>query len=325
MLSNESPLVEPPPDEEPQIPEPTPNCEVLLANGQWQSLVGMSDAQLHQLQWQQEPAFAAAIQSLPKGSEERATVTGQAYNTICAILAAQQEDDGPLTMGLDSRYVQLVLELLNTQVRQGIGQPQLFEVGYGSGSMLKAVCDRGFAVGGVEISSTMRDDAIGVLGEEFADRLLLGDLRSVENDSLPERPSLVYWNDVFEHICPDEIEDYLTQIHKRLVPGGALVTITPNWLLRPSDVTGDFCPLRTEARGLHLKEYRLAEVSRLLKKSGFRHIATPLFVTRGRIVLMGGGLRLGKQLVEPLLERLPVRVAHLLCRGLGLSYTIATK
>ena len=63
--------------------------------------------------------------------------------------------------------------------------------------------------------------------------LLLGDLRSVDQKSLTNRPSLVYWNDVFEHICPDEISDYLEKIYSLLVPGGSLVTITPNWLLRP--------------------------------------------------------------------------------------------
>ncbi len=311
------------PIKETPISKPAPT--VMLADGQWQSLEGIDADELHELQWQQEQKFATAIQSFPKGSEERAMVIGQAYNTVCTILAAQRDDDGPLVMGLDARYVRLVLELLDKQVRQGIGRPRLFEVGYGSGSMLKEVCDHGFPVSGVEISSTMRDDAIGVLGEKFSDRLLLGELHSVNEDSLPGRPSLVFWNDVFEHICPDEIKDYLDQIYKLLLPGGALVTITPNWLLRPSDVTGDFCPPRTEACGLHLKEYRLAEVSRLLKKSGFRHVTVPLVVSKGRMLLLGSGLRLGKQLVEPLLDRLPVRAAHLLCRGLGLSCTIATK
>jgi len=109
------------------------------------------------------------------------------------------------------------------------------------------------------------------------------------------------------------------------MPGGQLVTITPNWLLRPSDVTGDFCPPRTEANGLHFQEYRLAEVTGLLKQAGFRRVAAPLFVNRKRIYQFGGGFRLGKQWIEPLLDKLPVQPAHLLCRGLGLSCTIATK
>ncbi|NOY43426.1 MAG: class I SAM-dependent methyltransferase [Planctomycetes bacterium] len=302
-----------------------PSREVTLANGQPQSLEGLSASELQELQWDQEQQFAAAMKQAPRGSDQRVAIVGQAYDTVCAILSAQQTDDQPLVMGLDARYIRLVLSQLNRQVRQGMGQPRLFEVGYGSGMMLKEARDRGFPVGGIEVSSTMRDEAIGVLGENFADQLLLGDLRSVEKDSLSGRPSLIYWNDVFEHICPDEIEDYLAKIYELLAPEGVLITITPNWLLRPSDVTGDFCPLRTEARGLHLKEYRLAEVSHLLKKAGFRRVATPLVVTKKRIITCGSGLRLAKQLVEPLFDRLPVRPAHLLCRGFGMSCTLATK
>ena len=313
-------------DPPPSAPQPEATTSgVLLADGKWATLEGLSVEMLQHLQWEQEQKFANAIRALPKGSPDRALVISQAYDTVCAILSAQQGDDQPLVMGLDPRYGRLVVELLNQQIHRGIGQPRFFEIGYGSGMMLEEVRDHGFNAGGIEVSNTMRDEAISVLGEKFADQLLLGDLRNVSKDSLPGRPSLIYWNDVFEHICPDEIAEYLDKIHELLMPGGQLVTITPNWLLRPSDVTGDFCPPRTEAVGLHLKEYRLAEVTKLLKQAGFRRVAAPLFVTPGRIFHFGGGFRLGKQWIEPLLDKLPLRPAHLLCRGLGLSCTIATK
>lgn len=309
----------------PDISPPAAAPQVMMADGSWQSLDGLSIEQLQRLQWEQEQKFANAIRVLPKGSDDRARVIGQAYDTVCAILSAQQPAGQPLVMGLDPRYGRLVVELLNQQINRGIGHPRFFEIGYGCGVMLKEVRDHGFPAGGIEVSTTMRDEALGMLGEKSADQLLLGDLRSVTKDSLPGRPSLIYWNDVFEHVCPDEIADYLDKIYELLMPGGQLLTITPNWLLRPSDVTGDFCPPRTEANGLHLKEYRLAEVTKLLKQAGFRRVATPLVVSRKRIYQLGGGFRLGKQWIEPLLDRLPVRPAHLLCRGLSLSCTIATK
>lgn len=297
----------------------------MLADGTWHSLAGMSVAELSALQWEQEQRFARAIAATPKKSHERELVTGQAYDTICAILAAINGDSMPLQMGLDKRYTRLVLELLYRQVSRGIGRPRLFEIGYGSGLLLKEVSDHGFAVGGVEISAMMREQAIQLLGARHASSLHSGDIRHIVGEELRERPSLVYWNDVFEHICPDEIGDYLALIHQILQPRGMLVTITPNWLLRPSDVTRVFCPLRTEARGLHFKEYRLSEVTKLLKQAGFRRVATPMVVSRQRIYLCGGGGRIAKQWCEPLLDRLPIKPAHLLCRGLGLSYTIATK
>lgn len=319
------PTIPPPPVPEPPQQAPESAREVMLANGEWHSLEGLSARELHQLQWEQEQRFANAILQCPKGSRERGLVTCQAYDTICAILAAQQADAGPLAMGVDPRYMQFVLELLHRQVRNGIGQPRLFEIGYGSGTLLKEVSDHGYRVGGIEVSTAMREQALSLLGARFADLLQLGDLRELPKESAPDRATLVYWNDVFEHICPDEISEYLEKIHQMLIPGGSLVTITPHWLLRPSDVTGDFCPPRTEPRGLHFKEYRLAEVSRLLKTAGFRRVGTPLFVTHSQIYLVGGGLRRLKQLTEMLLDELPVRYAHFLCRGLGMSITIATK
>ena len=76
---------------------------------------------------------------------------------------------------------------------------------------------------------------------------------------------------------------------------------------------------------MHLKEYTLVEVSRLLRRAGFTRVATPLIVVPQRVVFCGNGLIGLKRLLEPGLERLPFPFAKLLCRGLGLSCTLATK
>jgi SAM-dependent methyltransferase len=285
----------------------------------------MSFSQLQALQWQLEQTSARTIMQHPKGSRERALAIGQAYDTICTILAAQGDGaDQPLVMGLDPRYVRLVLKLLRQQL-ESRHQPRLFEVGYGCGALLAEVSGFGYAVGGIEVSEIMRAQALERLGNRYSASLLLGDLRSVGLDVLAGRPTMIYWNDVLEHIPPDEVGEYVDHIYRLLAPGGMLVTITPNWLLRPSDGTGDFCPWRTEARGLHLKEYRLAEVTRLLQNAGFRRVSTPILTTRSRLIACGGGGRIVKQFIEPWLDRLPVRAARLLCRGLAMSTTIAWK
>ena len=66
-------------------------------------------------------------------------------------------------------------------------------------------------------------------------------------------------------------------------------------------------------------------MTRLLKRAGFRRVSTPLGTTPERVVLCGGGGRLVKQLIEPALDRLPVKAARFLCRGFAMSCTIATK
>jgi 2-polyprenyl-3-methyl-5-hydroxy-6-metoxy-1,4-benzoquinol methylase len=317
--------------------EPTPPDTVMLANGQTASLAGMSYDALHQLQWEQEQKFARAITAFPAGSPQRTLIVGQAYDTISTILVREAEErarqggaadakgETPLVMGFDPKYVKFVLQLLNTQVARGEGRPRMFEIGYGSGVLLKEVRDYGFEVGGIEVSAAMQERAVRVLGDRYAPGLLVGDFRTLALADLPGPPTLVYWNDVLEHVAVDEAEDYLAHIYKLLAPRGQLVTITPNWLMRPSDVTADFCPPRTEARGLHLKEYRLAEVTRMLRRAGFRRVATPLCTTRSRVWLGGGGFRRTKQLLEPALDRAPIKLARLLCRGFAMSCTIATK
>jgi SAM-dependent methyltransferase len=241
-------------------------------------------------------------------------------------LAAQslRAADEPVVMGMNPRYEQLVAKLLSRWQARGVS-PRFFEVGYGSGVFLHRIQQQGYEVAGIEVSAAMREHACRLFGPGHEKDLLLGDVLGWE--LAPDQPPyhVAYWNDVFEHIPPDEIGDYLDKIHDLLIPGGALVTITPNWHTRPNDVTVAMYPPRTEAAGLHLKEYSLREVTRLLRKRGFSRVATPLFFTHNRAFICRGGLAWLKCLLEPTLEWLPFRLAQILCRGFCLSCTLAAK
>jgi len=298
---------------------------VLAATGACENISGMNEHELRQLQWEQERQFAQRILAADKGSRQRAEATRQAYNTVIAILDAVEGPlDETLVMGMDHRYEQIVLHSLRQQSRQGL-RPAFFEIGYGAGSLLKRLSDCGYEVAGIEVCDSLCQRARRLMGPHQATRLLLGDFLGHDFDTSEHRYSLIYWNDVFEHIPPDEIGDYLDKIHDLLIPGGSLVTITPNWHMRPNDVTAVMCPPRTEAAGLHLKEYSLREVTRLLRQRGFSRVATPLFFTHRRAFICRGGLAWLKRLLEPTLEWLPFRWAEILCRGFCLSCTIATK
>lgn len=302
-----------------------PSSDVILADGTRRNLDSLDPGALKALQWEQEQAFVRRILAAPKGSRRRTEITCQAYDTVTRIVAHMEGiPSRPLVMGLDARYEQLVVRLLQHQKARGL-TPRFFEIGYAGGALLKQVSARGFPVAGIEVSSLMHEEACRLLGPTHAENLLVGDFAGGAFGGGEPRYSMVYWNDVFEHIPPDEILDYLRKIHGLLVPGGLLVTITPNWHIRPSDVTGDLCPPRTEAAGLHLKEYTLREVTGLLGRAGFRRVRVPLFLTHRRIVLWGDGLAAVKQLFEPSLEWLPFPLADILCRGFGLSCTIAAR
>lgn len=296
-----------------------------LADGATANLSRLSYDELLRLQWQQERQFARQILSAPKGSVARTEAMLRANDTVTRILAAKRGlADQPMAMGLRPRTERLVLEVLARQRRRGVG-PSLLEIGFGSGLLLRRVRDAGYPFAGIEASEAMHEQACRLLGSEYRPRLHLGDFLGYEFPPSQRRFSLVYWNDVFEHIPPDETPDYLRRIHEFLVPGGQLLTITPNWHVRPSDVTRMMLPPRTEAVGLHLKEYTLREMVGLLRRAGFARVATPLGVLPRRMVLCGRGLIGLKCLAEPALEWLPFRLARLLCGALALSTTIATK
>jgi 2-polyprenyl-3-methyl-5-hydroxy-6-metoxy-1,4-benzoquinol methylase len=300
---------------------------VTLVDGQTVSLSDYSDDQLERLHFDQELAFTAAIKASPKNSQQRAETTCHAYQTVCNILdeiGLRSGDSGMLSMGMDARYTRLVLEILARQRKQSVGDG-IFEVGFGSGLMLRAASKAGFRVAGLEVAPQLLQSARQVIPANCHDGLILGDFRNVDLEKHQGRYSLVYWNDVFEHIPVDEISDYLVRIRSLLAPGGKLLTITPNWHMRPSDVTCVFKPPRTEAIGFHLKEYTLREVRQLLVGAGFSRVQTPTYISRKRIWMPAvGDCTLAKTVFEPMLEWLPFKAAVQCCRRFGFNCTLAT-
>lgn len=305
--------------------EKTTAKEVVLADGSRLDISSLSLAELEQLQWEQDRDFGVRILSALKGSSQRAQAVRQAYDTIPIIFAQMQAAAGESdALGMDPRYAMLVSKLLARQKAQNI-EPSFFEIGFGSGRLLKTVIDEGYAVAGIEASGCLRDQAVEFIGPKHSRQLIVSDFLEHQPDDQQSPYTLIYGNDVFEHIAPDEIRDYLAKIFELLGPGGSLITITPNWHLRPSDATVIHHPPRTEARGLHLKEYTLSEVTALLYQAGFNRVEVPLFLTSSNIFLAGNGLTRTKCFFEPTLEWMPFRLAKILCRGFGLYCTIATK
>ena len=305
----------------------TKNC-VVLNDGNRVDLSCLSVDELRQLQCSEEPAFAKKIGLTSKGSQERTSIIREAYETICTTLdelSRRKVAGQTLSMGMDRRYTQFVLEQLETQSRLGI-DGGVFELGFGSGIFLQAASEAGHRIGGLEVASQLFDDAKTRLPASDHGNLWLGDFCSIVFDDQYESYSLAYWNDVFEHIPVDEISDYLKKLYRLLKPGGKLITITPNWHMRPSDVTSTFMPFRTEAVGFHLKEYTLREVRQLLLDSGFETVKTPQYISAKRYFFSNTFDVTGlKASLEPMLELLPFKLAVQMCRRFGLSCTVATK
>jgi SAM-dependent methyltransferase len=296
---------------------------VTLSSGEQLDISQFDSDELQQLQWREERAYAAQIAASAAGSRERKDLYRQGYDAVTTIYARIVDRNSKgLVMGFDRRYATVARQLLARSSARCSRPARVFEIGYGCGALLAEL--PGVDVAGIEVSATMRDQARRRLGDNHPARLYLGDFLT-QDLSAESNCDLVFWNDVLEHLAPDEVPHFLRRIHDMLTPGGYLVTITPNWHMRPSDVTMNFCPPRTTAVGFHLKEYSLREVTSRLRDAGFARVATPLFITHGRIVLSGSGLAGAKRVFEPLLEWVPFRLARVACRALGLSFTIAQR
>ena len=148
---------------------------VVLADGSTRPLAGLSRQELLVLQWEQERAFARRILAAKKGSRQRAEAVGQAYDTVPQIFAAAHGLGGAPVMGIHGRHIRLVLELLERQRRRGMA-PRLFEIGFGAAKLLKAVRDADFPFAGIEMSRSLRQKAVELLGQEHEENLHVGDL-----------------------------------------------------------------------------------------------------------------------------------------------------
>jgi SAM-dependent methyltransferase len=101
------------------------------------------------------------------------------------------------------------------------------------------------------------------------DNLELRIFNGFDMDAQPESVDIVYSNQVFEHLHPDDTLPLLQKYHSFLKKDGNLVVITPHILTGPHDISRDFTP---DPQGFHLKEYTYKELRDQLKQTGFHKI-----------------------------------------------------
>ena len=89
--------------------------------------------------------------------------------------------------------------------------------------------------------------------------------------------ALAYSNQLMEHLHPDDALIQLRNVWLALVPGGQYVCVTPNRLNGPHDISKYFDRVPT---GFHLKEYTVTELARLMRATGFSHVASYAHVRR---------------------------------------------
>lgn len=144
---------------------------------------------------------------------------------------------------------------------------------------------------------------------------------------------LFYWNDVLEHILDDEIDEHIRLIRKNMCENGILVTITPNRLVGPCDITQLFYPFGTKAQGFHFHEYSYFEVKKLFESHGFLldqsvlvnplHKNCYIFPISSFYTQIIEGIKFCTETITPILY--PIKLRRILLQCLGTHITIFKK
>jgi 2-polyprenyl-3-methyl-5-hydroxy-6-metoxy-1,4-benzoquinol methylase len=238
----------------------------------------LSRWELNDLHFDWEVTCASAIKTSLRDSAEREELFATAYGGLTRILREMRARDGrdlDAPMGCNVGLVEEICGMV------GLPPLTMLDVGCSTGLLVQKLLDRGYDAYGIDVSSTLitRAKELAELrfGGHAAMRFLRGNfLRYNFGDQLFD---FIHSNDVLEHVHPDEASDFLSKCLQLLRPGGFLWLVTPNRLTGPGDATTIKLPWGTAPVGLHLKEYSLVELVKLLRSVGFAEVHCRLFGT----------------------------------------------
>lgn len=200
-----------------------------------------------------------------KRGPERTEHIKQAYKEVSALIETYRPYHEDLVAKAKKQFAMLSTLFGEERIR-------FLDVGCSSGALVFEALSHGWDAYGVDIEEASTELAQRKMQTLFPgdgkDRFFFGEIYDVTENEF----DLVYHSDVLEHIHPDEVVDFLARMHSLLVSGGRLVVSTPYRLSGPKDVSRFFVPTGEAAQGLHLKEYLLSEMIRLLETAGFREV-----------------------------------------------------
>jgi SAM-dependent methyltransferase len=186
------------------------------------------------------------------------------------------------------------------------------EIGPGDCALSFEVCQHVETVIAIDVSGEIADNKHPP--SNF--RLVLSDGTSIPVE--PGSIDVAYSNQLMEHLHPDDALEQVQNIFRSLKSGGTYICITPNRLSGPHDISKYF---DHTARGFHLKEYSIVELTQLFSRVGFSII--DLYVGgKGRYVRIP--LR-PMITLESLLDRLPHPLRQWLLRALPLNHLLGIR
>lgn len=214
-----------------------------------------------------EKALATRLRQASK--QERRALYPALYDELL-----RRVPDHPLlhtqrTLESVARAVEYHIDMLSPFINSNT---TFLEIGAGDCSLSLALAPRVRQLYAIDVSSEITSQM--ALPPNFQLRISDGTSIPVPAGSV----DVAFSNQLMEHLHPDDALEQLLQIFVALAPGGHYLCVTPNRLNGPHDVSRDF---DATASGLHLHEYTVSELVRILKKAGFRRVQA--YFTQGHL------------------------------------------
>lgn len=262
------------------------------------ALAELSLEQINQLDRRAQALFHDLLLESVLGPERDALFSA-AYTIVPSILAERRRRANiPVDrFGVSSSSAGRIADELGAR-----GQ-RVLDVGCGTGILVEELTKLGFRARGVELSRVLYERGVERIAANGGDPACLSCADFLRMDVatlLDQGPYDLLWsNDVFEHIHPDETREFLGRCHRLLAARGRLWLTTPSGLSDPGDKT------------LHLKQYYLHELLELGRAAGFSGFRCRLLGSRRRWLWPANSARQSfvtlKLGAEPLLKQLPLR------------------
>jgi SAM-dependent methyltransferase len=304
---------------------------LIRLTGEKIDISSLSVEDLTRVHYEEEVAYGNEILKTPPFSQKRVKLMKEGYKFITKIMKEFAAKTGKkVNLGSRKIYFEIIEKVLTEYKKKSFNSNRaairFFEAGIGTGLILKDLA----LLEDVDASGC---DIIVDLVTPLPDKVNVyeGTVHDVLSTLPDSSIDIFYWNDVFEHIPVDEINPLLEIIHSKLSHNGIIITVTPNWHLRPTNITETFHPHGTEAKGFHFKEYTYNAVTGLLENHGFKVISSPyiynLFAKKyiinfNKIALLNHKI---KCMIEPVAAVLPFFLKRYLILGFAFSTTIAKK
>lgn len=254
-----------------------------------------------------EKSLRARLLSAP--AEQRATVFLSAYDELferCpwhpALGEAAHSDTERRQQGLADALQPFLPHSRDTRI---------LEIGCGMGELLTGLSRLGYDCTGLDVSRTRIEWLQGRHGPRLQFQQAEGTRLPFDDASF----DLVISIQLFEHLHPDDAEPHLRETCRVLKPSGSYLLETPNKWAGPGDVSRFFSD---QPEGFHLREYSIAELSRLMSHAGYAQVSVVRW--KKEVLSAKGAIRL-----ERLWKRLPRSVRRQRTFGLHNPLYLARK